>query len=115
MIRRQPSPSAAEPAAADSPHPPPDQDNANLNRRMAAGALWMVGLRFALRGLGLISTLILARLLVPEDFGLVALATTIATLLEICGQFSFDLALIRDPKAGREHYDTVWTLNVNRG
>ncbi|MDX6749971.1 lipopolysaccharide biosynthesis protein [Geminicoccaceae bacterium 1502E] len=82
---------------------------------MAVGAAWMVGLRLAVRGLGLVSTLLLARLLTPEDFGLVALATTVAALLEIASEFNFDLALIRDQKAGRTDYDTAFTLDILKG
>ncbi|MCS6779977.1 MAG: oligosaccharide flippase family protein [Geminicoccaceae bacterium] len=79
---------------------------------MAAGAAWMVALRFASRFLGVASMLVLARLLTPEDFGLVALATTVAALIDIASEFNFDLALIRDRGAGRAEYDTAWTLII---
>ncbi len=80
--------------------------------RMASGALWMVLARVVERALGVVSTLLLARLLVPADFGLVALATSIIAVLELLTGFGFDLALIRDPRATRGHFDTAWTLNV---
>jgi O-antigen/teichoic acid export membrane protein len=67
------------------------------------------------RGLGVVSTLILARLLVPEDFGLIAMATSVLALLELFAAFGFDIALIRDQEATRAHYDTAWTLNVLLG
>ncbi len=70
---------------------------------------------FTQRGLGIISTIILARLLVPEDFGLIAIAMSIFAALEIMGAFSFDLALIQNQKATRQHYDTAWTFNVLYG
>jgi len=82
---------------------------------VAAGAAWMVALRLATRLLGVASMLVLARLLTPEDFGLVALATTIAALLDIASDFNFDLAIIRDREAGRPEYDTAWTLQVLKG
>lgn len=87
----------------------------DLGRRVAAGAAWMVGLRLATRILGVASMLVLARLLTPEDFGLVALATTLAALLDIASDFNFDLAIIRDRKAGRPEYDTAWTLTLAKG
>ena len=59
-------------------------------------AAWMVGARLALRGIGLVSTIFLARLLRPDDFGLVALAMALVVTAEILGNFSFDLALIRE-------------------
>lgn len=90
--------------------PPPD-----LGRRMASGALWMVALRVSQRAIGLVSTIILARLLVPEDFGLVALATTFAAILEVAGDFGVDTALICDRTASRREYDTAFTVQVLRG
>ena len=82
---------------------------------MAKGAAWMVLMRLASRTIGLISTIILARLLVPADFGLVAIATTIAFAIDTLGEFSFDFALIRDQAASRAHYDAAWTLGLVRG
>ena len=81
-------------------------------KQVAGGSSWMVLARFALRIIGLASMLVLARLLVPEDFGLVALATTIVAVLDIASEFSFDAALIRDQHATRADYDTAWTLNA---
>jgi lipopolysaccharide exporter len=86
-----------------------------LGHRVAKSAAWMIGARLALRGIGLVSTVFLARLLRPEDFGLVALAMALVGTMETLGNFSFDLALIREGGATREHYDTVWTLTIIRG
>ena len=84
----------------------------NINQHMVRGMAWMVAARLADRTVGLLSTIILARLLVPDDFGLIAMATAIAGLLELLGAFSFDVALIQKSKAERRHYDTAWTLNL---
>jgi PST family polysaccharide transporter len=84
----------------------------HIEQRMARGILWMIGARLADRTIGMLSTLLLARLLVPDDFGLIAMATAIGGLLDALGAFSFDLALIQKQDAGRGHYDTVFTLNV---
>jgi PST family polysaccharide transporter len=86
-----------------------------IGREMAKGAAWMVGMRLAVRGIGLISTVILARLLRPEDFGLVALASAFVGMIDVLSNFSFDIALIREGQAGRSHYDTVFTLSIVRG
>jgi len=45
-----------------------DAENQAVNRSMAKGAAWMVAMRLAIRFFGIISTIILARILVPEDF-----------------------------------------------
>lgn len=79
---------------------------------MASGAAWLVLLRFLERCIGVVSTIVLARLLVPADFGVVAMAMSVYAALEIMTAFSFDLALIQNREAGRDHYDTAWTFNV---
>ncbi|HET9114320.1 MAG TPA: lipopolysaccharide biosynthesis protein [Burkholderiales bacterium] len=83
-----------------------------INKNMAKGAFWMILLRFAVRGIGLISTVFLARLLIPTDFGLVAMAMSIIGAVELLGAFSLDVTLINNQNAGRNHYDTAWTLNI---
>jgi O-antigen/teichoic acid export membrane protein len=86
-----------------------------IGRRIAAGAAWMIGLRAADRLVGVISLTILARLLVPGDFGLVALAVATLAFFEMFGQTQVDVALIRDQGAERAHYDSAWTLDILRG
>jgi O-antigen/teichoic acid export membrane protein len=79
---------------------------------MAQGAIWMVAFKLIDRSIGLLSTLILARLLTPENFGIVAMATSFIAVLELIGAFGFDMALIQRRDATREHYDTAWTFSV---
>jgi O-antigen/teichoic acid export membrane protein len=88
---------------------------ASLARQVAKGAFLMVALRFAFRLIGLVSTLILVRVLTPADFGIVGLVTAAQAVLELLSELSFQLALIRMPAPQREHYDTTWTLGCLRG
>ncbi len=82
---------------------------------MARGALWMVFGKVVDRSLGLVSTLVLARLLVPADFGLIAMASSLTALLELIGAFGTDLTLIRRQDAAADQYNTAWTLNLLTG
>jgi O-antigen/teichoic acid export membrane protein len=84
----------------------------DVGKRMAKGAMWMVLFAVLQRCLGLVSTIILARLLLPTDFGLVAMGMSVFGVLEIISTFSFDLALIQNRQAVRRHYDTAWTFNL---
>lgn len=87
----------------------------DFNDRVTKGVAWMMLARLAVRVLGLLSTLVLARLLAPADFGLVAMATAIAAGLELLTMFSFETALIQQRQISRAHYDTSWTLNLLMG
>ena len=80
--------------------------------RIAKGAVWMVGARMADRLIGVISTVVLARLLTPADFGLVAMAMSVIGLIELASAFGFEITLLRTATPTRAQYDTVWTLNV---
>lgn len=79
---------------------------------MARGAAWMIGARFGVKFLGLLSTLILVRLLLPADFGLVALATALVAGLQLIKTFGFEVALIQDQKASIDKYNAAWTINL---
>ena len=80
--------------------------------RIAKGAVWMVGARMADRFIGVVSTIVLARLLTPADFGLVAMAMSVIGLIELASAFGFEVSLLRTASPTRAQYDTVWTLNV---
>ena len=89
-----------------------DDDLTLLHAGMARGAGWNLLLRVVDRMVGAVSTVVLARLLVPADFGLVALAAALIELLALLGAWGLELALIRNPQAERRHFDTVWTFNL---
>lgn len=92
-----------------------DANYADLGKRMAKGALWSVLMRLAVRSIGIVSTILLARLLVPADFGLVVLATMLIAFLEVLSQLELSTFLIVGRDVDRSHYDTAWTLAVLRG
>ena len=85
---------------------------ASIKQKMARGAAWMMLASFSNRAVGLVSTLVLARLLVPADFGLVAMAISVIAIMELLTAFSFDSALVSNHSAPPEHYHTAWTLNI---
>jgi lipopolysaccharide exporter len=87
----------------------------DIQAKMARGAMWMVLFKLLERSLGLISTLILVRLLSPADFGIIAMATSFIFMAEQLASFGFDVALIQKQDATDEHYHTAWTCNVLLG
>ena len=93
---------------------PPFSGPLDIGRAMAKGTGWTVGTQLTIQVIGMLSTMVLARLLVPADFGLVALATALSGALLAVSEFSFDLALIQNQTAARREYDTAWTLSICR-
>lgn len=72
----------------------------------------LVGIRFFQRSLGLISTLILARLLTPADFGIVAVSALIIHFSDVLSNTGIQQYLVQADEASDETVNTAWTLNL---
>lgn len=84
----------------------------NQKTSVVKGAILTVGLRWADRLIGFVSTMILARLLMPDDFGVVAMASLVILLADVFLNLGVNVALIQNQEATQEHYDTAWTLRL---
>jgi lipopolysaccharide exporter len=84
----------------------------DLGSTLVCGGIWMVAMRWATRGIGLLNTIILVRLLTPEDFGVVAVAMIVVTFVEAFNNIGLDLALIRTQRLSEAHYHSAWTLTM---
>ena len=93
------------------PQPAPKR---SLGQQLQIGAAFMVAGRLVIRMLSVISTLILARLLVPADFGLVALALAMLTIAGAITDLGYAAVLIRVKDLDRSYFDTAWSLNLLR-
>ena len=87
----------------------------SVSQRTAAGAGWIIAWRVATRNIGLVSTLILVRLLQPADFGLVAIATGVIAMIDVVSAIGVQDALVRAPDLDRDMYDTGFGLSILRG
>src|SRR5690349_2060924 len=88
---------------------------ASLGLKTAIGAAWVVSWRVLSRLLGVISILVLARLLTPEAFGLVAIATSIVGALDAFSVLGWQDAVIRSQQYRRELLNTAFTISLVRG
>ncbi|MEE4270339.1 MAG: lipopolysaccharide biosynthesis protein [Thermoanaerobaculales bacterium] len=84
-------------------------------RRIATGVGWLYGYRWVERIIDFASVVVLARILAPDDFGLVAIAASVVTIIEGLSAFDVTKALIRHRDDDRSLYDTAWTLSALRG
>ncbi|WP_325455122.1 lipopolysaccharide biosynthesis protein [Hyphomicrobium sp.] len=91
------------------PASPPQRSS---GRHMLHGSFWMILLRWTLRLIGLVSTIILARLLTPADFGIVSMAMIVVGILEVLNQTGQQLAIIRLEHPTRDDYDAAWTISA---
>ena len=91
------------------------QDGESILSKTARGAGWVVAWRMATRTLGLLSTLVLVRILAPADFGLIALASSFSVSIEAFSWIGIEEGVIRHKAPTPELMDTAFTLSILRG
>lgn len=96
--------------------PQPD-DGAHRAQSVPAGTVYRsaaaaIILAWSLRLIGLASVLVLARVLTPKDFGILALATSVVALVDIFSALGLRQTLLRIGKPESTHYDTAWTIEL---
>ena len=87
----------------------------DLARRAVVALIWR---GFSMGGekiIFLVRLIILARLLLPDDFGLVAIGLTVLTVATSLTDFGVVAALIQQPATDKRHLDTAWTIGLLRG
>jgi len=89
--------------------------SSSIQSKMFRGAGWMLLFQLLDRVLGLVSILILVRLLSPADFGIVAMAISFVAMAEMLTALRFDIALIQHSNPSDEHFHSAWTCNVILG
>jgi lipopolysaccharide exporter len=89
-------------------------NSAFIRAKTFAGALWLVSWRMLARVIGLGSTLVLARVLVPADFGLLGMATAFSGSVDALSTLGLQEALVRRRSEDKEIYDTAFTLQLVR-
>lgn len=88
---------------------------ASLTARVARGAGFIVAGRFVMGLLGFLNTVIIARLLLPEDFGVVAIGLGAMQILTNISDIGVSQAVIKFRDAGSDDIDTLFTLSLIRG
>ena len=80
---------------------------------MSAG-FWAAALRVTVRLLLFVRTLILARLLAPDDFGLMGIAVISILFIESITDSGVEAALVQKKEEIEEYLDTAWTMQIIR-
>jgi O-antigen/teichoic acid export membrane protein len=83
-----------------------------LRQRIVEGSLWLIALRWVLRGFSLVRTVVLARIIVPADFGLFTMTMLTLRMIEMPTSLDVDTALVRRADTDRALFDTAWTLRA---
>lgn len=88
----------------------------SVTERTIKSGIWATGLNVADRVLQLLTVLLLARLLLPAEYGRMMFALLILTMIRELTKLGIDEALIYNPDDDVDVYlDTAWTLKLFRG
>lgn len=83
-----------------------------LGRIAASGVLWTTAQKWIVRISGLVTIAILTRVLSPEDFGVVAAASTIIPLVYLLSDMGFTTYIVQAPDPDRRELSTAFWYSV---
>jgi len=87
-------------------------ESSNLRQKAASGLFWSFSDLIANQGIQFVIQVILARMLLPEDFGLIGMITIFISLSTTFIDSGFSQALIREQDAKQEDFSTVFYFNL---
>lgn len=74
--------------------------------------LWQYGERIAVQGFSFLVTILLARLLLPEEYGIISIASIFITLLEVFVTSGLGNALIQKVESDELDFSSVFYFNI---
>ncbi len=84
----------------------------SLKEQAIKGTVWTIIQQWANKFVSLITFTLLARLLEPESFGLIALSGTFLAFIQLFLDQGFTTAIVQRKDLEREHLDTAFWTNI---
>lgn len=84
----------------------------NLKKNTIIGLMWKFLENFATQLISFVIQLILARILLPEDYGVIALAAVFITIAQVFIQTGFSSALIQKKDVTKVEYSTIFYAGI---
>lgn len=96
--------------------PEPGGDNGRrMDTAAVRGAFWLAGDQFGSRVIDLAFAVILARLLLPEHFGLLAMAATSTAFFRLFANLGLGAAIVQRREVDEEYLSTAFWANLAAG
>jgi lipopolysaccharide exporter len=86
----------------------------SLRGGVIRGAVSLGSARMMMSLLNMVGIVILARILTPDDFGIIAIAMAVVSLIVAATEAALPQALVQCRDPTRRHIDTVWTMSCIR-
>ncbi len=84
----------------------------NSNRKILKNTFWLASFKFTSQLFSWIVTVIIARLLVPEDYGLMSLATIITGYAEIFNELGLGAAIIQNQRINYKDLSSIFWFSM---
>ena len=88
------------------------QEPKSLRRKTTDGMVWNSLERLFSKGVQFVFSVLIARLLLPEDYGIIAIANFFISISDIFVDSGFSRALIRKKERDETDYNSVFYFNV---
>ncbi len=85
---------------------------ASLRRKALAGVAWTGLAKFSVQGLQFLLTVILARLLVPDDFGVIGMASIVTTAISMVNERGLTAALVQRQQLDERHLSSSFWASL---
>ena len=87
-------------------------DHNNLKQKATSGVFWITAQRFSQILVGFVSGIILARILTPEDYGLLGMLSIFMLLSGVLIDGGFGFAIIQKKRPTQDDFSTVFYWNL---
>lgn len=84
----------------------------DLTKNLMISYFWSAVGKWVSRSIGIVSTLILVRILTPDDFGIAAQSMMVVMFFQALSQTGADQYIIKLKNVTPEHLNSAWTLNL---
>ena len=88
------------------------EDSKNLKNRAIGGFFWALAEKFTAQGVSFIVSIILARLLLPEAYGIVAIVTIFTSIANVFVKSGLGTSLIQKKNADALDFSTIFYFNM---
>ncbi len=85
----------------------------SISQKVASSVKYLVILNIFQRSLGIISTLILARVLTPLDFGVIAILALSMHLIDILSDLGIQQYIVQKNQINDDDLNTAWSIDVS--
>lgn len=84
----------------------------SLKKKTISGLIWTFSQQFGIQGVGFVVSVVLARILMPEDFGLIGMITVFMAIGQTLVDSGLSQSLIRADKVSNNDLSTVFIFNL---